>query len=220
MSQVSSAHSCVLFDLGGVILNSPFVGIKKYEAEAALPKHSINGVIASTGTAGSFARLERGELLLDDWFSAFEEECAAAGLAVDARRLMSNLGDYLNARSFMLDAVLNLKTHGFKVGAVTNNWKFPGDTFSPWLFTHFDEVIESCVVGAAKPAPDMYLEACRLLDVAPEKCVFLDDIGRNCKAAAALGMTAIKVSDPDDALRELDQVCRSVGRSVGGSFVG
>ena len=33
--------------------------------------------------------------------------------------------------------------------------------------------------------------------------VVLDDIGLDLKAARALGMTTIKVSDPDVALREL-----------------
>jgi len=35
---------------------------------------------------------------------------------------------------------------------------------------------------------------------------FLDDIGRNLKAARALGMTTIKVEDPHVALRELSGV--------------
>ena len=34
----------------------------------------------------------------------------------------------------------------------------------------------------------------------------LDDIGRNLKSARALGMTTIKVDEPESALRELEQV--------------
>ena len=36
--------------------------------------------------------------------------------------------------------------------------------------------------------------------------VFLDDLGVNLKPARAMGMTTIKVVDPDDALAELEQV--------------
>ena len=36
--------------------------------------------------------------------------------------------------------------------------------------------------------------------------MFLDDIGRNLKPARALGMTTIKVEDPDRALAELAAV--------------
>ena len=42
-----------------------------------------------------------------------------------------------------------------------------------------------------------------LLDFAPEACVYLDDLGINCKPAAALGMTAIKVSSEDQLLSDL-----------------
>ena len=37
----------------------------------------------------------------------------------------------------------------------------------------------------------------------PEACVYLDDLGINCKPAAALGMRAIKVVDVDQTLAEL-----------------
>ena len=47
---------------------------------------------------------------------------------------------------------------------------------------------------------------CRELGVAPTDAVFLDDIGRNLKAARALGMATIRVEEPDSALRELEKL--------------
>ena len=41
---------------------------------------------------------------------------------------------------------------------------------------------------------------------APRITVFLDDIGSNLKTARALGMTTIKVVEPDAALAELEGV--------------
>ena len=67
----------------------------------------------------------------------------------------------------------------------------------------FHHVIESAKVGLRKPDPRIYQMMCELLDVAPEHCVYLDDLGVNCKPAAALGMVAIKVSGEDQALAEL-----------------
>jgi len=52
--------STVLFDLGGVILDSPMGGIAAFEAEAGLPPRFVNKTIGATGVAGSFARLEVG----------------------------------------------------------------------------------------------------------------------------------------------------------------
>ncbi|MGH9191574.1 MAG: HAD-IA family hydrolase, partial [Acidimicrobiales bacterium] len=38
------------------------------------------------------------------------------------------------------------------------------------------------------------------------EAVFLDDLGVNLKPARAMGMTTIKVDQPDEALAELEQV--------------
>ena len=42
---------------------------------------------------------------------------------------------------------------------------------------------------AAKPAPDIFLEAARRLDIAPEKCHVFEDGDQGIKAAKAAGMT-------------------------------
>ena len=44
---------------------------------------------------------------------------------------------------------------------------------------------------------------CERLGLAPAQCVYLDDLGINCKPAAALGMAAIKVTSGEQALAEL-----------------
>ena len=58
-------------------------------------------------------------------------------------------------------------------------------------------------MGLRKPDARIYLLACRELAVEPARTAFLDDIGRNLKSARALGMTTIKVDDPEQALDEL-----------------
>ena len=44
---------------------------------------------------------------------------------------------------------------------------------------------------------------CDALSVAPSSCVYLDDLGINCKPAATLGMAAIKVTGETQALSAL-----------------
>jgi putative hydrolase of the HAD superfamily len=70
----------------------------------------------------------------------------------------------------------------------------------------FDGIVESSRVGVRKPDPRFYELACKQLDVTAPECVFLDDLGVNLKPARALGMTTIKVVDPDDAIAELEAV--------------
>ena len=55
-----------------------------------------------------------------------------------------------------------------------------------------------------KPDPAIYRLACDALGVAPVQCVYLDDLGINCKPAAALGMAAIKVTGEAQALADLE----------------
>jgi len=57
---------------------------------------------------------------------------------------------------------------------------------------------------------------CELLAVKPGTCVYLDDLGINCKPAAALGMKAIKVVDVDQTLAELAE---ATGLSFGAEVV-
>ena len=74
------------------------------------------------------------------------------------------------------------------------------------MFGRFDLVVESRVVGVRKPDPAFYRYALDHFEVAPELCVFLDDLGVNLKPARAMGMTTIKVTDPPAALAELESV--------------
>jgi putative hydrolase of the HAD superfamily len=47
---------------------------------------------------------------------------------------------------------------------------------------------------------------CERLRVEPTATVFLDDLGANLKPARELGITTIKVGDPEAALAELQAV--------------
>ena len=71
------------------------------------------------------------------------------------------------------------------------------------IMARFDHVIESSKAGIRKPDPRIYLMMCDALGVAPSQCVYLDDLGINCKPAAALGMRAIKVTGEAQALADL-----------------
>lgn len=102
-------------------------------------------------------------------------------------------------RPAMIKAIVWLHKHGIKVATITNNWK-PATAETEdkkhqttFLFSLFDVVIESSVVGLRKPDPRIYNMACDRLGVAPTEVVFLDDIGKNLKTAQQMGIETIKV---------------------------
>jgi putative hydrolase of the HAD superfamily len=74
------------------------------------------------------------------------------------------------------------------------------------VFARFDHVIESSKLGIRKPDPRIYALMCEALDVAPEECVYLDDLGINLKPARQMGMTTIKVLGEDQLLADLEAV--------------
>ena len=68
----------------------------------------------------------------------------------------------------------------------------------------FDYVIESSKVGIRKPDPRIYKMMCAALRVAPDACIYLDDLGVNLKPARAMGMHTIKVQSAKQAIAELE----------------
>jgi putative hydrolase of the HAD superfamily len=68
----------------------------------------------------------------------------------------------------------------------------------------FEQVVESSKLNMRKPDPRIYRHACDLLGVAPQACVYLDDLGINLKPARAMGMATIKVESAGQALGELE----------------
>jgi HAD superfamily hydrolase (TIGR01509 family) len=60
----------------------------------------------------------------------------------------------------------------------------------------FAVTVSSEEVGSGKPAPDVYLEAARRLDVAPEACAAIEDSTNGLLSAHAAGMRVIAIPNP------------------------
>lgn len=56
------------------------------------------------------------------------------------------------------------------------------------IFSHFDDLVLSFRVGAMKPHSDIYRHALSVADCEPEHCFFVDDLGKNVKAAREHGI--------------------------------
>ncbi len=192
----------VIFDVGGVVVDSPLHVIAAYERELGIPEGLVNRTVVANGPEGAWARLERGELALPDFFEAFDRECEEAGPRFSAREMMARIASGTAPRPRMLAALARIRDRGLRVGALTNNWPGEEDGLA-LLRPHFDAVVESRLERVRKPDLRIYRIACTRLAVEPPEAAFLDDIGRNLKAARELGMATIKVEDPDAALAEL-----------------
>jgi HAD superfamily hydrolase (TIGR01509 family) len=60
----------------------------------------------------------------------------------------------------------------------------------------FDEVVTANDVKCGKPAPDVFLEAASRLEIAPERCLVLEDAPAGVMAAQSAGMQVVCVPAP------------------------
>ncbi|MGI8594163.1 MAG: HAD family hydrolase [Solirubrobacteraceae bacterium] len=66
----------------------------------------------------------------------------------------------------------------------------------------FEATVSSEEVDRGKPAPDVYLEAAKHLDIAPERCAAIEDSSNGLRSASAAGMVVVAVPNrgyPPDA---------------------
>ena len=204
------AVEAVIWDFGGVFTSSPFEAFARYESENGVPKDLIRRVNSTNPDTNAWALFERNEIDTKGFDQLFLEESTALGHPIPGSHVLPLLSGMVRPR--MVAALKACKAH-FKVGCITNNMvsmHSPGADAPQraagamgQIMPLFDHIIESSKAGVRKPDPKIYLMMCEALSVDPQNCVYLDDLGINCKPAAALGMKAIKVVDVDQTLAEL-----------------
>ncbi len=210
-SKKSSRFQAVLWDFGGVILSSPFEAFNHYEAQLGLPRDFIRSVNAREPDHNAWAQMERGEIQMARFAELFEAEARALGGELSGQHVIELISG--EVRPEMVEALHRVREH-WRIACITNNMPAghgPSMTRSPetaaqvkQIMALFEHVVESSKLNMRKPDPRIYRHACELLGVAPEACIYLDDLGINLKPARAMGMTTIKVGSAAQALDELE----------------
>jgi putative hydrolase of the HAD superfamily len=210
MGGMSKNIAAVIWDFGGVITSSPFEAFRRYESENGLPEDFIRGVNARNGDTNAWARLERSEVDAEEFDDLFRQESQALGHDVPGKDILALLSGSI--RPGVVEALKVCKANA-KVGCITNNAPIGKGasmtedtdraTEAQKVFELFEHVIESSKLGIRKPDPRIYEMMCEALQVDPNQCVYLDDLGINLKPARAMGMTTIKVLNEDQLLADL-----------------
>jgi len=205
----------VIFDFGGVITASPFEAFNRLEAERGLPRDFVRRVNATNPDDNAWAKFERAEIDAAAFDALFAEEARALGHELEGEAVLAVIAGAV--RPAMVAALDTLKARGLTIACITNN--VPGGKMGirgagmtrsaeaaievADIMARFAHVIESSKAGVRKPDPRIYQMMCETLGVEPAECIYLDDLGINCKPAAALGMHAIKVTSGEQALTDL-----------------
>jgi putative hydrolase of the HAD superfamily len=95
----------------------------------------------------------------------------------------------------------SLKSRGFRLALVSNCSVQAGEVAHHLgVARRMDALSMSYQLGVAKPDPAIFLHACETIGVAPAECMFVaDGAFTELDAATALGMTAVKVEQPNQS---------------------
>ena len=128
----------VIFDIGGVIVPSPFPLFARFERDQGLPSGSVVHTIQQTGGGGAWARLERGEITVGEFGEPFSQEYQSiTGRAVPGETFRKFLEGFRGGRQvtvvpLMAEVMEKLRTLGVKTAVLTNNFRYDdGGTLRP-----------------------------------------------------------------------------------------
>lgn len=106
----------------------------------------------------------------------------------------------------VLEVIRSIRESGTTVALATNqqNYRAAFMRGSLGYAAHFDELLISCEMGAAKPASRYFELATARLGVDPGEALFIDDAPNNVQAAQATGLHALQyhLSEGTTRLRE------------------
>jgi epoxide hydrolase-like predicted phosphatase len=146
--------------------------------------------LGADAVANPIHALERGEVEVPH----FEEQLAAHLVTVDgqpvqAAGLLARMVAGFAHAPDRHDVVRRARASGLKTGLLSNSWgnDYPREEWDAL----FDDVVISGEVGLRKPESEIFELAASRLGVAPQACVFVDDLSPNVRGAVAAGMVGV-----------------------------
>jgi epoxide hydrolase-like predicted phosphatase len=195
----------LLVDFGGVLTTNVFQSFKQFAEAEGLDRDAIKRAFREDPEAlGLLRQLEKNDITVQEFEPRFAERIGVPQDRVDG--LVGRLFAGVGPEEKMLDAVRRARGAGIRTGLISNSWGEGLAYDQAMLDELFDAVVISGDVGLHKPDEAIFRLGAERIGVAPEECVFVDDLRENCAGAEAVGMTAILHRGPDSTLPELERL--------------
>jgi putative hydrolase of the HAD superfamily len=199
----------LISDFGGVLTTPLSAGFLAYQDEAGLSLEELGrGLQRAADAHGEHPlyALERGEITEEEFARRLREHVDGG---FDLSRLRHLYFERIEPNPPMIRFISEQRRRGLRTALLTNNvreWEPLWRSKLPELDEIFEVVVDSAFVGMRKPEPAIYELTVERLggDLRAEECLFVDDLEINCEAARALGMTAVRFVDSDQAIPELE----------------
>lgn len=191
----------LLIDWGGVLTTNLFASFHEYCVKAEISTEElIERFSKDSGFRELLISLEKGTMEE----TTFEERFAEL-LGVDSKGLIDGLFEGVQPDMAMVEAVRKAHEEGIRTALVSNSWgvhRYPHELFGEI----FDGIVISGQEGTRKPSRRMYELGAERAGVAPNLCVFVDDLPFNLKPAEELGMATIHHTSADETIPKLERL--------------
>ena len=193
-------HQGLLIDFGGVLTTNIWASFNSFCDHEGLERDAVRELFRERGEGLALLRkLERGEVSDAD----FEREFGAM-LAVEPAGLIERLFAGLGPDEAMIAAVEGVRAGGVPAGLISNSWGMGIYDRAPMAI--FDATVVSGDAGLHKPQPEIYRLGAERIGIAPERCVFVDDLRENVEGAEAVGMTGVLHRESVATIAELERL--------------
>jgi epoxide hydrolase-like predicted phosphatase len=192
----------LLVDFGGVLTTNVFQSFAEFCEREGLSTDTVRDKFMKDPLARELLfDLELGRLEDEE----FERKFAAVLEVRDPEGLIDRLFAGMGPDEAMLGAVRAAKAAGRRTGMISNSWghrSYDRDAL-PELF---DAWVISGEEGVRKPDPSIYALGAERIGLAPEACIFVDDLPGNLKPARALGMATVHHVDAEQTIPQLEDL--------------
>ncbi len=212
---MDKTFDAVVFDYGGVMITSitnKFVPLaERAETSVEVIREIVMGPLG-VSTNHPWHRAERGEIALGQIQKELEPYADKYSVNLygdEIETVYSNTKSGLTTPYTiikpMVQKAIEVQKRGFSIALLTNLFT----EFYPTVKKELEEVkfdawVASSEEGTRKPEAKIYEITEELLQISGEKILFLDDFEPNLIAAEKAGWSVIKVTNPLDAIKELD----------------
>ncbi len=200
-----SNHS-IFFDFGNVVGHFDYLILcERFGKRIGLSADEFRKRLVNRGFAQLLDEFERGLLSAE---SFAEKVCELGDVEIPYDQFVPEWSDIFRPNESIGQLIVALKSNGYPL--------YLGSNTNILHATHYRRQFESTLglldgfvlsyeVGHIKPSPEFFQACSRLAGVAPENCLFIDDVEENVAGARAVGLNGILYQDTDsliDALRD------------------
>lgn len=197
-------YQAIVFDMDGVIFDTERLVIEFWKEVAK--KHNIPNVEHTCIQCLGTNRVRTREIFLENYGAdfPFDPYCAEVTELFNTHYK----GVPLPTKPGVRELLSYLQEQDIKVGLASSTAQHlvRDEIGTAGLLPYFQTLVCGDMVEHSKPAPDIFLKACEILNADPTKSIAIEDSFNGIRSAHCAGMTPIMVPDqvqPTDEIRTL-----------------